>query len=97
MGVINKFYRLTTDVYGDGQEKNEKFFFKSAQEAEEFKNNYDSNHRNQDDEYIPTISSIYYDIEPVTFEEMIYEVSAKELSIMFNKKIVLHEDNISFE
>ena len=98
MSIVSRFYKLSVDIIGDDWERDEKFFFKSIEEAEEFKNDYDSDNRNQDGEYIPTISSIYYDIEPVTFEAMLYEISAKELASMFGKRIVLYnDDTLTFE
>lgn len=64
--------------------KEEVHFFKTAQEAEDFKNEYDEDHKEEDGSYIPNIDFIEYDIDKVSYEEMKKEITVSQFEKMFN-------------
>lgn len=59
-------------------------FFKTAQEAEDFKNEYDEDYKREDGSYIPNIDFIEYDIDEVSYEEMKGEITVSQFEKMFN-------------
>lgn len=89
-GKNMKYYRLGIYMqieYEYTQE--ETHFFKTAQEAEDFKNEYDKNNK-RGGSYIPNIDFIEYDIDEVSYEEMKEEITVSEFERMFD--IVITED-----
>ena len=62
-------------------------FFKTVQELENFKNNYDKNHRKENGSYIPNIDFIEYDIDKVSYEEMKREITVSDFEKMFNVRL----------
>ena len=64
--------------------ENEIYFFRTAQEAEDFKNEYDGNHKRKDGSYTPNINFIEYDIDEVSYEEMKEEITVSQFEKMFN-------------
>lgn len=67
--------------------ENEAYFFKTAQEAEDFKNEYDGDHKRKDGSYIPNINFIEYDIDEVSYEEMKEEITVYQFEKMFNVRL----------
>ena len=65
-------------------DENEVYFFRTAKEAEDFKNEYDKDHRREDDSYVPNIDFIEYDIDEVSYEEMKEEITVSQFERMFN-------------
>lgn len=64
--------------------KEEVHFFKTAQEAEDFKNEYDEDHKKEDGTYIPNIDFIEYDIDEIFYERMKEEITVSQFERMFN-------------
>ena len=65
-------------------EKEAVYFFTTKQEAEDFKNEYDEDHKREDGSYIPNIDFIEYDIDKVSYEEMKKEITVSQFEKMFN-------------
>lgn len=65
-------------------EQEEVYFFRTKQEAEDFKNEYDEDHKREDGSYIPNIDFIEYDIDEISYEEMKREIPVSQFEKMFN-------------
>lgn len=65
-------------------EHEEVHFFKTKQEAENYKNEYDEYHKKEDGSYIPNIDFIDYDIDEVSYEKMKEEITVSQFERMFN-------------
>ena len=65
-------------------EQEEVYFFRTKQEAEDFKNEYDEDHKREDGSYIPNIDFIEYDIDEISYEEMKREITVSQFEKMFN-------------
>ena len=80
-----KYYRLGIYMQIEYEYTEEEiYFFRTAQEAENFKNEYDENHKGEDGSYIPNIDFIEYDIDEVSYEEMKKEITVSQFEKMFN-------------
>lgn len=80
-----KYYRLGIYMQIEYEyTREETHFFKTAQEAEDFKNEYDKEHKREDGSYIPNIDFIDYDIDKVSYEEMKEEITVSQFEKMFN-------------
>ena len=80
-----KYYRLGIYMqieYEYTQE--ETHFFRTEQEAKDFKNAYDKDHKREDGSYIPNIDFIDYDIDEVSYEQMKREITVSQFERMFN-------------
>ena len=60
------------------------YFFRTVQEAEDFKNEYDKDHKREDGSYIPNIDFIEYDIDEVSYERLKEEITVSQFEKMFN-------------
>lgn len=80
-----KYYRLGIYMQIEYEYTEEEiYFFRTAQEAKDFKNEYDEDHRREDGSYIPNIDFIEYDIDEVSYEEMKKEITVSQFEKMFN-------------
>lgn len=75
-------YKIFEDADVDSYE--EIYFFKTKQEAEDFKNEYDEERKRNDGSYCRGIHSIYYDIDEVSYEEMKEEITVSQFEEIFN-------------
>ena len=79
------YYRLSIYMQIEYEyNKKEIHFFKTEQEAEDFKNEYDKGHRKEDGSYIPNIDFIEYDIDKIFYEEMKKEITVSQFEEMFD-------------
>lgn len=79
-------YKLEVEIIGDDWERTEFYFFKSYDEREEFKKEYEKVYT-KNGEYIPTISSIHYFNEDTVYERVKYEMTISQYEKLFNTKI----------
>ena len=61
--LIMIIWKLEINIQGDDWEDTGNYFFKTKDEAEAFKTQYDRVNTNSDGSYVPTISSIEYYFE----------------------------------
>lgn len=80
-----KYYRLGIHMQIEYEyEKDEVYFFRTLQEAENFKNEYDKINRGEDGSYIPNIDFIEYNIDEVPYERLKSEITVSQFEEMFN-------------
>ena len=80
-----KYYRLGIYMQIEHEyTENEVHFFRTEQEAEDFKSEYDKDHKREDGSYIPNIDFIEYDINEVSYEKMKKEITVSQFEEMFN-------------
>lgn len=79
-------YKLEVEITGDDWERTEFYFFKSYDEREEFKKEYEKEHT-KNGEYIPTISSINYYDEDTVYEQVKYEMTIGQYEKLFNTNL----------
>ena len=80
-------WKLEIDIQGDDWENTEKYFFKTNDEAEAFKEQYEKEHTKDNGSYIPTISSIAYYFEENDFNNLKDEMTILDYENLFNTKL----------
>ena len=80
-------WKLEIEITGDDWENTEKHFFKTNDEAEAFKEQYEKEHTQDTGSYIPTISSIDYYFEENDFNNLKDEMTILDYENLFNTKL----------
>lgn len=80
-------WKLEINIQGDGWENTENYFFKTKDEAEAFKGQYEKEHTKDDGSYIPNISSIAYYFEENDFNNLKDEMTISDYENLFNTKL----------
>lgn len=85
--IIMIIWKLEIDIQGDDWERTEKYFFKTQDDAEAFKEEYDRVNTKADGSYIPTIRSIDYYFEENDFNNLKNEMTIADYESLFNTKL----------
>ena len=80
-------YQLQIEVIGPDWDKLFHYFFKTPQEREKFKEQYEKDNTGEDGEYIPNVQAIYYSYSNKDFESLKYTMTIAEYERMFDTKI----------
>lgn len=80
-------WKLEINIQGDDWEDTGNYFFKTKDEAEAFKTQYDRVNTNPDGSYVPTISSIEYYFEENDFNNLKNEMTILDYENLFNTKL----------
>ena len=80
-------WKLEINIQGDDWENTENYFFKTKDEAEAFKVQYEKEHTKDDGSYIPNISSIAYYFEENDFNNLKDEMTISDYENLFNTKL----------
>lgn len=76
--------KLECNIQGDDWDRLETYFFKTKDEAEAFKEQYEKEHTKADGSYIPTISSIHYGYTEDDFNNFKDEMTVADYEELFN-------------
>lgn len=79
-------YKVEVETIGDDWQTYSNHFFLTYEETQTFIEHYEETHR-KDDEYIPTIKSIYYYTDSNDFEKYKHQMSISDYENLFNKTI----------
>ena len=79
--------KLQIDIFGDDWENTENYFFKTQDDAEAFKEEYDRVNTKADGSYIPNIHSIDYYFEENDFNNLKDEMTILDYENLFNTKL----------
>lgn len=80
-------WKLEIHIQGDDWEDIGNYFFKTKEEAEAFKEQYDRINTKSDGSYIPTISSIDYYFEENDFNNLKNEMTIANYENLFDTKL----------
>ena len=80
-------WKLEINIQGDDWENTENYFFKTEDEAEAFKWQYEKEHAKGDGSYIPNSSSITYYFEENDFNNLKNEMTISDYENLFNTKL----------
>ena len=80
-------YQLQIEVVGSDWDNLYLYFFKTPQERERFKEQYEKDNTGEGGEYIPNIQAIYYSYSNKDFESLKYTMTIAEYERMFDTKI----------
>ena len=80
-------WKLEINIQGDDWENTENYFFKTEDEAEASKWQYEKEHTKGDGSYIPNISSITYYFEENDFNNLKNEMTISDYENLFNTKL----------
>lgn len=80
-------YEVEVYFYGLDWESFERFWFLSTEDAESFKESYHKEHLDDDGNYIPTIKSISFYINPHKYDDVKHILTISDYEYLFNTTI----------